>query len=397
MIDLQRLANLTREFRRLFASNPSFVGRGPGRVDLMGIHTDYNQGFVLPIAVDLDVVALAAPRADRVVKLFSTNNKRLCDFSLDSITSDSDNPWADYVKGVLYFLIGAGAEFGGADVAFHGTVPLGGGLSSSAALETATAAVFLAMYPHKLSGPEVALVCQRAENEFVGVQTGIMDQFASLLCAKDHALFLDCRSLTHELVPLDSSRVKVVVMDTGKARGLVDSEYNMRRSQCEEASRAFAQWVPDVNSLRDVSINDFHSYCDQLDSVVARRARHVITENERVVTSKQVLRNGDYREFGLLMNQSHDSARDDYEVSCPELEAMVFAARAAPGALSGRLAGAGFGGCAVSLVEAGAEEAFVDHVCRTYAAATGLEPKLYVCTAADGAIAAAIDGDVEGA
>jgi len=385
IIDPKRLSDLKSEFACVFAKPSSFVARGPGRVDLMGIHTDYNQGFVLPIAVNLDVAAVASPRQDGVVRLFSTNKEAISEFPIGSIPKDVQDPWANYPKGVLHFLRAAGAELGGADVAFHGTVPLGGGLSSSAALETATAAIFSAMYPHDLTGPQVARVCQRAENEFVGIGTGIMDQFASLLCARDHALFLDCRTLEYDLVPLDTSVVKVVVMDTRKARGLVDSEYNTRRSQCEEAARQFAQWIPGVTALRDVSPEDYQRYSDRLDPIVAKRARHIIHENDRVVASKQALRDGDYTEFGKLMNASHDSARDYYEVSCPELEAMVSAARLAPGALSGRLAGAGFGGCAVAIVESEAVEDFLAYVSKAYSQATGLEPRLYVCTAADGA------------
>ncbi len=385
IIDPKRLGSLNSEFTRVFGRSSSFVARGPGRVDLMGIHTDYNQGFVLPIAVNLDVIAVAAPRDDGVVRLFSTNKNALSEFRVDSIPKDVEDPWANYPKGVLHFLRVAGAELGGADVAFHGTVPLGGGLSSSAALETATAAIFSAMYPHVLTGPQVARVCQLAENEFVGIGTGIMDQFASLLCAEDHALFLDCRTLEYELVPLDTSVVKIVVMDTRKARGLVDSEYDTRRSQCEVAAREFAKWIPGVTALRDVSPEHYERFADRLDPVVAKRARHVVYENDRVVRSKEALKNSDYTAFGKLMNASHDSARDYYEVSCPELEAMVLAARQAPGALSGRLAGAGFGGCAVALVESGAVEEFLAYVSKSYRQATGLDPNLYVCTAADGA------------
>lgn len=236
-----------------------------------------------------------------------------------------------------------------------------------------------------MSGPDLALIGQKAENKFVGVNTGIMDQFISRLGKKDNVLFIDCRTLEYEHVPFETSAVKIVVCDTMKRRGLVGSEYDLRRSQCEEAARLFAQWVPNVKALRDVSVEDFETHKDKLPEVVRKRAQHVIYENERVLASREVLGSGNFEKFGKMMDASHDSARDLYEVSCAELEAMVEVSRSAPGALCGRLAGAGFGGCTVSLVNDNFVEQFLESVKEGYEKKTGLKPSLYVCTAEDGA------------
>ena len=313
------------------------------------------------------------------------NFEKMVEFSLDNIEFDNVDKWSNYVRGVVHFIQEKGIKLQGANIVLQGNVPLGSGLSSSAALEMATGTLFQALNKFDMSGEDMALTGQKAENKFVGVNTGIMDQFISRLGKKGHALFLDCRSLAYEQLPLDTSKVKIVVCNTMKPRGLVDSEYDLRRSQCEEAVRLFAQWLPNVTALRDVTSEDLETYGDRLPSDVRKRAKHVISENERGLKCREVLSSGDFVEFGKLMNASHDSARDDYEVSCPELEAMIEVGRAAPGALSCRLAGAGFGGCAVSLVIDEYVDQFVDTVKAEYEKRTGLSPALYVCTAEDGA------------
>jgi len=381
----ERIARLRDGFQRLYGTAPSVLVKGPGRVDLMGIHTDYNDGFVLPIAVNVDVMALGRLRNDRKVRVYSANFDKAAEFDLDNVEYDSAQKWSNYVRGVAKFIQEKGIELRGANIALHGNVPLGSGLSSSAALEMATGVLFQALTGFKMSGPDMALVGQAAENKFVGVSTGIMDQFVSRNGQKDHALFLDCRSLAFEQLPLDTSKVKVVVCNTMKQRGLVDSEYGLRRSQCEEAVRLFQQWIPNVKALRDVTCTDLQEYGDRLPSNVYKRADHIISENERGLRCREVLASGGLEEFGELMNASHDSARDSYEVSCPELEAMVEVTRAAPGSLCGRLAGAGFGGCTVSLVMDASVPDFVDTVKREYQKKTGLAPELYVCTSEDGA------------
>ncbi|MCE5322497.1 galactokinase [bacterium] len=380
-----RLNKIKADFERLYGSSPTIIVKAPGRVDLMGNHTDYNGGFVLPVAVNLDVIAAGRLRDDGTVSVYSQNFEAESKFSLNDIVHDDVNTWSNYVRGVVLFLQEAGIELRGADIVMHGNVPIGSGMSSSAAIEMATGFLFQSLLGFDLGGPEMALIGQKAENKFVGVNTGIMDQFISRLGKKDHALFIDCRTLEYDQFPLDTSRVKIVVCDTMKRRGLVDSEYDLRRSQCEEASRLFAKWIPNVTQLRDVSPADFEKYKDKLPDVVRKRAEHVIYENERVLQSRAVLEKGDFEGFGKLMNASHDSARDLYEVSCAELNAMAEVCRNAPGSLCNRMAGAGFGGCSVSLVKDKFVEQFTSVVAVEYEKKTGLAPNLYICTAEDGA------------
>lgn len=380
-----RINRIKEDFSELFGTSPAVIVKGPGRVDLMGSHTDYNDGFVLPVAVNVDVLAGGRLRDDNKVAVYSANFEQLVEFPLDAIEYDNVNTWSNYVRGVIHFLQEAKVKLRGANIVLHGNVPIGSGLSSSAAIEMAVGFLFQTLVGFEMSGADLALIGQKAENKFVGVNTGIMDQFISRLGKKDAALFLDCRTLEYEHLPLDTSKVKIVVCDTMKRRGLVGSEYDTRRAQCEEGARLFAQWYPNVKALRDVTSEMLEKHKSELPEVVAKRAAHVVGENERVVESKNVLQSGDFVEFGKLMNASHDSARDLYQVSCPELEAMVEVTRAAPGALSGRMAGAGFGGCTVSLVNDESVEQFLQVASVEYERKTQLTPSLYVCTAEDGA------------
>lgn len=380
-----RIRRIKEVYSKIFGSSMEAIVKGPGRVDLMGSHTDYNDGFVLPVAVNVDVLAGGSLRQDRKIAVYSANFEQLVEFDLDSIEFDNINTWSNYVRGVIHFLQESGVTLRGANMVIHGNVPIGSGLSSSAAIEMATGFLMQTLNGFEMSGPELALIGQKAENKFVGVNTGIMDQFISRLGKKDSALFLDCRTLEYEYVPLDTSKVKIVVCDTMKRRGLVDSEYDLRRSQCEEGARLFARWYPEVKALRDVNSEMYEAHKSDLPEVVSKRVAHVVGENERVLQSRQVLQTADFVEFGKLMNASHDSARDLYEVSCPELEAMVEVTRAAPGSLTGRMAGAGFGGCTVSLVKDDYVEQFIEVVAVEYHKKTQLSPSLYVCTAEDGA------------
>jgi len=361
------------------------IARGPGRVDLLGIHTDYNEGFVLPVAINVDVLAAGRLRNDDTIAVYSTNFDSRVEFSFEAIEYDSVNGWSNYVRGVALYLREAGVKLAGADIVMDGNVPIGSGLSSSAAIEIAVGYLFQNLLGFEMSGVDLALIGQKAENKFVGVNTGIMDQFVSRLAVKDHALFLDCRTMDYEQLPLDTSSVKIVVCDTMKRRGLVGSEYDTRREQCNEAVRLLGESIPNVKALRDVTSADLRDHGARLPEVVRKRAEHVVGENERVLGSREALRLGDFSKFALLMNASHDSARDLYEVSCPELEAMVEVSRLAPGAYCGRMAGAGFGGCTVSLVAGDCVEQFTGAVAEEYQKKTGLAPALYVCTAEDGA------------
>jgi galactokinase len=386
MADLEnRIELVSEKFNEVYGVPPRVIVRAPGRVNLIGEHTDYNDGYVLPIAIDRDILIAAAPSDEPTVCLYSMNFDRISMFSLDNITKDVDNEWSNYPRGVAYMLKKRRKHIGGADMVVHGDIPLAAGLSSSAAFEVASAMAFQALYGFDMSGPEMALLCQAAENEFVGVNCGIMDQFISRLGSKNHALFIDCRSLEHEAVPLPEKGIKVIVANTMRKRGLVDSEYNVRRAQCEEAVSILKTFLPGIRALRDVTVLDFKKYGRELPPTVRRRAEHVITENNRVLESVEALRHGKLSVFGRLMNASHESLRDNYEVSCRELDVLVEAAWRIPGVYGSRMTGAGFGGCTVSLVAEEAVEEFLERVPQEYRARIGITPMVYVCTPEGGA------------
>lgn len=386
MADLEsRIELLTEKFTEVYGSPPQLIVRAPGRVNLIGEHTDYNDGYVLPIAIDRDILIASAPSSDAAICLHSVNLDRVSVCPLDRIEKDPENEWSNYSRGVAYMLLQRRRPISGANLAIHGDVPMAAGLSSSAALEVASALTFQMLNGFEMSGPEMALLCQAAENEFVGVNCGIMDQFVSRLGMKNHALFVDCRTLEYETVPLPATGIKVIVADTLKKRGLVDSEYNVRRAQCEEAVSILKTYLPNIRALRDVTTLDFRKYGSELPPTVRRRAQHVITENARVLESIDALRHGKLAVFGRLMNQSHESLRDMYEVSCRELDVLVEAAWKIRGVYGSRMTGAGFGGCTVSLVADDAVEEFLDRVPWEYRARIGVTPNIYVCTPEGGA------------
>ncbi len=388
---------LRQTHRAEFGASPEVIARAPGRVNLIGEHTDYNDGFVLPVAIDREVRVAARRRPDSEVRLLAANFGRRSRFDLRDISHDPAERWSHYERGVALMLQREGYALGGFEAVVEGEVPSGAGLSSSAAVEVATATALKALFGLELDPVRLSLLSQRAENEFVGVACGIMDQFISALGRRDHALFLDCRSLETHHVPLrtpgsGSPGHQIVVADTAVKRGLVDSEYNRRRAECEEAVQRLSAVLPGVRALRDVSPEDFARHEALLPDVVRRRARHVITENARVLASVEALSAGDLPTFGRLMHESHVSLRDDYEVTVPQLDVLVEAALAVPGVLGSRMTGAGFGGCTVSLVRDDALERFEREVPQAYRQRTGLEPRVYVCRAVDGASAVTAPG-----
>jgi len=368
----------TAAFERAFAARPSLLVAAPGRVNLIGEHTDYNDGYVLPAAIDRHVVIAAAPRTDRQVRLYALDFRGASEFSVDDVRFDQDQRWSNYPRGVAWALQQAGYKLIGCELCITGDVPIGAGLSSSAAIEVATAYAFQVMGELALDGVKRALLCQKAENEFVGMRCGIMDQYIISLGKRGHALLIDCRSLEYRLVPVPAG-CSLIICDTKKRRGLVDSEYNTRRRECEAGAKALG-----LRALRDITPQDFLARQEILDEVTRKRCRHVVTENQRVLDAVQALEAGDLAQFGRLMNASHLSLRDDYEVSCPELDAMVEAAWAQAGVLGARMTGAGFGGCTVSLVLNEAVESFQRDVAQRYTQATGLVPEIYVCAAEEG-------------
>jgi galactokinase len=371
-------ARVTEEFERRYGSPPALVVRAPGRVNLIGEHTDYNDGFVLPMAIDRATWIALRPRADGHVVATSLDFEETLDFALDALRKGPAH-WSEYLKGAAWALMQAGYALRGWEGTLAGGVPIGAGLSSSAAVELATARAFAAISGFAWQPTVMARLSQRAENEWVGVNCGIMDQLISATGKADHALLMDCRSLATQAVPIPAGAT-IVVLDTATRRGLVDSAYNERRAQCEAAARFFG-----VKALRDVSVEQFEIKAYQLDTVTRRRARHVITENARTLQAAEAMRQDDAVALGQLMNASHLSLRDDFEVSSAELNLMVECALKQASCLGARMTGAGFGGCAVALVRETEVAAFNIAVARDYQSATGLTPSLYVCTAADGA------------
>jgi galactokinase len=369
---------LRQAFQERFQMPPAFVVRAPGRVNLIGEHTDYNEGFVLPLAIDRAVWIALRPRPDRRVVVHSLDFADTAAFVLDDLQR-GEGGWVDYVKGVAWVLQADGRTLCGWEGVLAGDVPRGAGLSSSAALELAAARAFAAVSDLPWDAATMARLGQRAENEWVGVRCGIMDQMISAAGRAGHALLIDCRSLQMEAVPLPS-KTTVIVLDTATRRGLVDSAYNDRRSQCEVAARAFG-----VAALRDVTVARFESESARLDDLTRRRARHVVTENERTLRAAEAMRRDDAVTLGRLMNASHESLRDDFVVSSRELDVMVECGRAHPACLGIRMTGAGFGGCAVALIHEEQAEAFASAVAARYQSATGIAPVLYVCAAAEGA------------
>ena len=385
MNDPARLERIRAAFGARFGDAQPALFRAPGRVNLIGEHTDYNEGYVLPAAIDRDVVIAVSPRDDRTVRLYTMNLEAEAAFSLDEIRRDDAQPWSNYPRGVAWALQERGLRLAGMDAAIESTVPLGGGLSSSAALEVATAVAFQALSGFEMSPEEMARTCQRAENEFVGMPCGIMDQFVARLGRRDHALLIDCRSLEHEHVSLGLREHALVVVDTGVRRELAASEYRVRRRECEEGVALLRGALPRIRALRDVSPDDLERHRSLLPDVIYRRCRHVVAEDARVLESVACLRRGDLDVFGRFMWASHESLRDDYEVSCRELDLLVEIARSVPGVLGSRMVGGGFGGCTVTLLASAALDAFSDAVAARYPRETGLEPRLTVCAATDGA------------
>lgn len=388
---------VTQLFLQTYKAEPLLTVRAPGRVNLLGEHVDYNDGFVLPAAIDRAVWIACAPATAPHSTLLAADLSERVSFSSETIPAKIDlagNPlpqWAKYPAGCAWALTEAGYETPAINAVFASDVPRGSGLSSSAAVEMGFISAFLALSGAGGQANEDnvltsesdlmtrALLGQRAENIYVGVNCGIMDQFASACGQRDHALYLDCRSLEWQAVPLPAD-VAILVADTAVPRSLSNSAYNERRSACEEAARFLG-----VKALRDVSVADFQRLKNELPELVARRAQHVVDEIQRTQQAVSLLKQGNIQAFGQLMNECHQSLRDLYEVSCPELDVMAEIARLHEGCYGARLTGAGFGGCTVNLVTQGAAEVFARDLAQCYARETGRIPTVYICRAADGA------------
>lgn len=354
-IDLDALLD---QFSAAFRREADIAVRAPGRVNLIGDHTDYNDGFVLPATIDRDVYVLLAVRNDPIVRLRSANFDESLEYPVERPPDVPAASWKSYVTGAIEELRTLNLVSHGFDMLVTGNVPLGAGLSSSAALEVAVVFGLQSLLEFELNAIDCIRLCQRVEHRYAGVQCGIMDQFCSRLGRRDHALFLDCRSLEyeHEPLPLADAGLAIVIVNSRVSRELAGSKYGERRRECEAAVDVLRRSAPDIVALRDVSADLLHAERGNLDAVLASRARHVVEENERVLQAAAAMRAGDYGQFGQLMNASHDSLRDLYEVSIPELDLLVSEAQSTVGVLGARMTGGGFGGCTVNLVEADSVE-----------------------------------------
>ena len=373
---------LQEKFRARFGALAA-IYRAPGRVNLIGEHTDYNDGFVLPAAIEFYCWVAAAQRSDNKLVIYSENFNESIEANLDSIAAAPKNHWANYPLGVTWALQSAGNRLRGANLLISGNVPLGAGLSSSAAIEVAVGFALLKQSGCSINRTELAQLCRKAENEFVGARVGIMDPFVACHGCAWSALLLDCRSLDFQLVGLLPG-IQLVICNTMVKHELASSEYNRRRAECEEGVRVLCKVLPQIRALRDVTVAQLESHCGLLHPKVYSRCRHVVTENERTQEAVRMLFEDNLGAVGRLMRESHHSLRDDYAVSCKELDLRVEIASAQRGVIGARMTGGGFGGCTINLVESSAVEAFRQNVASTYHAQTGLSPEIYVSPASDG-------------
>ncbi|MFB5268065.1 galactokinase [Paenibacillus enshidis] len=379
---------LTEQFKQKYGdgAQPVRLFQAPGRVNLIGEHIDYNGGYVLPAALEFGTTLVVRARDDDELHFASTNFEYEMVIPVKDAGKQKTGEWVDYPVGVIVELKEKGIELSsGYDLLFHGEIPNGAGLSSSASIEVVTGYTLLSLEGQATDTVEIALLSQRAENRYVGVNCGIMDQFAVANGAKDHAILLMCDTLEYKKVPFKTGNYKLIIGNTNKRRGLVDSAYNERRTQCVEALDILRKEMPSLEYLAQLTEEQFKVLENRIeDETVRRRARHVVEENARVLASVEALGKNDLVTFGQLMNASHDSLRDLYEVSCTELDVMVEEARRIPGTLGARMTGAGFGGCTVSLVHEGDVDQFVKQVGEAYKTRTGLEGSFYVCGVGDG-------------
>jgi galactokinase len=387
---MSAISKLQAKFLESFGP-PAVLYRAPGRVNLIGEHTDYNDGFVLPAAIGFSCWAAASPRDDDKLVVYSQTYNEQAEASLEGNQLRRAGKWSDYPFGIARILQTSGFPLGGANLAVAGDIPLGAGLSSSAAFEIAIACCLLDLSGHKIDRTKLAQLAQRAENEFVGARCGIMDQFICCHGRAGHALLLDCRTLDHRQVPFPEE-MRLVVCNTMVTHEHGTGEYNVRRRECEEGVRRLAAVLPGIRALRDVSLHDLEKHASLLPDVIYNRCRHVITENERVEGAAAALDRGDSDLLRKLMAESHRSLRHDYEVSCRELDLMVELAERRDGVCGSRMTGGGFGGCTVNVVRRANAEAFARGIAEDYQAATGRRPEIYICDTAQGVERVRLDG-----
>jgi galactokinase len=384
--DIMNTDQLKETFTSLYGTseNEMHLYFSPGRVNLIGEHTDYNGGYVFPCALTFGTYLVVRQNKQRLVRFATTNFDHRSEVKLDEPFEKEGKSWINYPVGVLNELRKNAREIEGVDLLYSGDIPNSAGLSSSASIEMVTAFAMNEIFGFGFDRMELVKISQNAENQFVGVNCGIMDQFASAMGAADHALFLNCDTLDYERVPLKLEGMKIIIANTNKRRGLADSKYNERRSQCESAVEAICS-EKKIKYLSDLNLDEFNALSHLIsDETEKRRARHVITENNRTLNAIEALNQGDVESFGQLMNQSHDSLRDDYEVTGKELDTLVEEARKIEGTIGSRMTGAGFGGCTVSIVKEEQVETFIREVGKGYNERTGLKADFYVAEIGDG-------------
>jgi len=375
--------DLIRSHLEEYGQDPNIIAQAPGRVNLIGEHTDYNEGFVLPMAIDYYVRVALSRRKDQHLRFFSSDLQDRKRTSLSNLRFKKEDRWANYPKGIISVLLNRGYDIGGLSFTVMGNVPIGVGLSSSAALEVATAYAVQKLLGIEISGPELARLAQEAENSFVGVQCGIMDQFVSRMAQAGSAMFIDTRNMEYRHIPINLLTVKILITNSSVPRSLVDSEYNQRRAECEKCVSLLSA-RKSGRSLRDYSAADLRDSMGLIPETTRKRCLHVVEENERVREAEGALKKNDIISFGKLMNRSHESLRDQYEVSCPELDWLVKRAWETEGVYGSRMTGAGFGGCTVTLIE---EEAIPKYEARleAYEKIFSFKPETFLCHPADGA------------
>lgn len=375
---------LKDKFHEFYGREPR-IFRAPGRVNLIGEHTDYNGGFVLPMAIDREAAMAISERKDRKIRVHTANFGETAEFDLDEEKPLQKGFWLNYIEGVARILERNSVKLKGADILLMSDVPTGAGLSSSAALEVVSGLALSEISGFSVDRKLLAKIGQQTEHEFVGALVGIMDQFVSANAEKEHALLLDCRSLAFENVPLDTSETAVLICDTKVKHDLATSGYNTRRAECEEAVRILKRFLPEIEQLRDVTVEDFEKYKNELPDVVQRRAKHIITENARTLKAGEVLKKNDLKEFGRLMYESHESMKNDYEISCAELDILVEIARNKEGVLGARMTGGGFGGSTVNLVKKENLAQIIEEISAEYEQKTDIAPTTLVSEACGGA------------
>jgi galactokinase len=366
------------------AAEPAVRCAAPGRVNLIGEHTDYSGGFVMPVAIDFRTIATIRPRSDGRILLYSENMGEQVWYAAESLPTKARQHWSDYPMGVAWSLAQKGVRVGGFELSLAGDVPLGAGLSSSASIEVATALALLQLAGVALPLATIALACQRAENEFVGARSGIMDQFIACAGQQDHALLLDCRSLEYRLLPIPT-HVRLIICNSMVKHEHAGGQYNRRREEVEEGTRILHRRWPSIEALRDATEAQLVDCRQEMPDNIFRRCRHIITENMRVELAASALERGDLTGFGALMAEAHRSIRDDFEVSCSELDTLVAIASGIPGCYGARMTGGGFGGCTVNLVEEDQTEQFREAIHAGYRAATGIDADIYLSRASAGA------------